>query len=60
MICPLLTTTESMILLERVCRKGKCAWWDKDHENCVVVVISKNLAYAAENVYDVVNAINRK
>lgn len=60
MICPLLTTTESMMLLEKDCRKGKCAWWDTDHEKCAVLVLSKNLAYAAENVYDVANAINRK
>ena len=60
MICPILTATSHTILLERDCRKVKCAWWDKDMEMCAIAVLSRNLAYAAENVYDVANAINRK
>jgi len=48
-ICPLLSTGSAKTLQH--CKLEKCAWYDKKKEECIIVLIARNLGSIAYTVY---------
>jgi len=48
-ICPLLLITSEEA--EAHCKLEKCAWYDKKKEECVIVLIARDLSSIAYTVY---------
>ena len=62
MLCPMKIVNSTMQgeTLAKKCEKEECAWWDKNQEECAVLILGWSNNYISGRVVDLIELLMEK